>query len=190
MALDEAWPGLTDVRPTSRIARFFDRAEPDWDAVYADQLPRVFNFFRYRCGDHADAEDLTSRTFEKAWRSRHRYRRDVAAFSTWLMSIARNVAVDHLRSRRLHVSLDEAAAVTAGATPEDEAARRSDAAHLSRLLKTLPDRDRDLVALKYGAGLTNRQIAQSTGLSESNVGTLLHRITVGLRAQWTAGERR
>jgi RNA polymerase sigma-70 factor (ECF subfamily) len=189
MALDEAWPGLSEVRTASRLARLFDRAEPDWDAVYADQLPRVYNFFRYRCGDHADAEDLTGRTFEKAWRSRHRYRRDVAAFSTWLMSIARNVAVDHLRSRRLHVPLDEAANVQTGVTPEDAAARRSDAAHLSRLLKTLPERDRDLVALKYGAGLTNRQIAQATGLSESNVGTLLHRITLALRSQWTAGER-
>ena len=188
MALDEAWPGLSDVPRKSRVARFFERAEPDWDAVYADQLPRVYNFFRYRFGDHADAEDLTGRTFEKAWRSRHRYRRDVAAFSTWLMSIARNVAVDHLRSRRLHLPLDEAADVRTGTTPEDEASRRSDAAHLARLLNALPERDRELVALKYGAGLTNRQIAQATSLSESNVGTLLHRITIALRSQWTAGD--
>ena len=73
-------------------------------------------------------------------------------------------------------------------TPEDEAARRSDAAYLSRLLVALPERDRELVALKYGAGLTNRQIAQATSLSESNVGTLLHRITGVLRSQWTAGD--
>ena len=188
MALDDAWPGLSDVGAKSRLARFFDRTEPDWDAVYADQLPRVYNFFRYRFGDHADAEDLTGRTFEKAWRSRHRYRRDIAAFSTWLMSIARNVAVDHLRSRRLHVPLEEAADLRMATTPEDEAARRSDAAYLSRLLVAFPERDRELVALKYGAGLTNRQIAQATSLSESNVGTLLHRITGVLRSQWTAGD--
>ena len=41
-------------------------AEPDWDAVYTEQLPRVYNFFRYRLGNDAHAEDLTSRTFEKA----------------------------------------------------------------------------------------------------------------------------
>ncbi len=51
-------------------------AEPDWDQVYAEQLPRVLNFFRYRLGNTADVEDLTARTFEKAWRARHRYRRD------------------------------------------------------------------------------------------------------------------
>jgi DNA-directed RNA polymerase specialized sigma24 family protein len=53
--------------------------ELDWDALYADQAPRVFNYFRFRLGGGgADVEDLTSRTFEKAWRSRARYRRDLA----------------------------------------------------------------------------------------------------------------
>ena len=97
-------------------------AEPDWEQVYAEQLPRVFNFFRYRLGDVADAEDLTARTFEKAWRARHRYRRDVAGFATWLLTIARNVAVDHLRARRRHEPLDAAGDVPARErTPEQQA---------------------------------------------------------------------
>ena len=61
-------------------------AEPDGELVYAEQLPRVFNFFRYRLGDVAEAEDLTARTFEKAWGARHRYRRDTAGFATDLFS--------------------------------------------------------------------------------------------------------
>ena len=69
--------------------------DADWDALYADQLPRVYNFFRYRVGDGAVAEDLTSVTFEKAWRSRDRYRRDLAGFRTWLLAIAPNVSTDH-----------------------------------------------------------------------------------------------
>src|SRR5258708_37311973 len=52
--------------------------EADWDALYANQLPRVYNFFRYRVGDGPVAEDLTSATFEKAWTTRHRYRRGPA----------------------------------------------------------------------------------------------------------------
>lgn len=71
--------------------------EEDWDALYAQQLPRVYNFFRYRVGDGPVAEDLTSLTFEKAWRARHRYRRDLGGFGTWLYAIARNVAYDHFR---------------------------------------------------------------------------------------------
>ena len=93
-----------------RLARWV-AAEPDWEQVYAEQLPRVFNFFRYRFGNSADAEDLTARTFEKAWRARHRYRRDVAGFATWLLTIARNVAIDHLRARQRYEPLEAAAAV-------------------------------------------------------------------------------
>ena len=60
----------------------------DWEAVYREEMPRVFNYFRYRGFERATAEDLTSATFEKAWRARERYRKDRAAVSTWLLAIA------------------------------------------------------------------------------------------------------
>ncbi len=103
-------------------------AEPDWDAVYTEQLPRVFNFFRYRLANDAVAEDLTSRTFEKAWAARSRYRRDLAGFATWLLSIARNVAVDHFRAQRPHLPLEAAEEVARG----PHAARRGRARFGSR----------------------------------------------------------
>jgi len=162
----------------------FTATAADWDALYAEQLPRVYNFFRYRVGDGAVAEDLTSITFEKAWQARHRYRRDLAAFSTWLLTIARNVAVDHYRKRRPHEPLDAADEVAGGQTPEELAEHRSDLERLGRLLESLPERERELVAFKYGAGMTNRAIARATGLSESNVGTILHRTIQGLRDEW------
>lgn len=175
MPIEQAMPG--------RLARWIS-AEPDWDAVFADQLPRVYNFFRYRFGTTADAEDLTARTFEKAWRARHRYRRDVAAFSTWLLSIARNVAADHVRARRPLVALEEASSIATAGTPEDEAMRNSDGERLAALLQLMPERDRELLAMKYGAGMTNRAIAIATGLSESNVGTIVHRAVQTLRERW------
>lgn len=158
--------------------------DADWDALYADQLPRVYNFFRYRVGAGPVAEDLTSQTFEKAWGARHRYRRDLAAFSTWLMAIARNVATDHYRRRREHVPLEAAEHLAAGETPEELLLRREDFAKLSRLLAGLADRDRELVSLKYGAGLTNRAIAKQVHLTETNVGSILHRAVLKLRAGW------
>ena len=160
-------------------------AAPDWDEVYAEHLPRVLNYFRYRLGQAADVEDLTARTFEKAWRARHRYRRDLAGFSTWLLTIARNVATDHLRARQRHDPLDAAAAVPSpDHTPEQHALRQSDAERLAALLATLEPRQRELIAMKYGADMTNRAIAHATGLSESNVGTILHRAVETLRGQW------
>src|SRR6185369_10899206 len=125
----------------------------------------------------------------KAWRARHRYRRDLGAFTTWLLTIARNVAVDHFRQRRQHVALDLASELPAEGAADEAAERRSDVEHLGRLLRTLPERERELLSLKYGAGLTNRAIARLTGLSESNVGTILHRTIQDLRAGWNEGDR-
>jgi RNA polymerase sigma-70 factor, ECF subfamily len=156
----------------------------DWDAVYADQAPRVYNYFRFRLGREADVEDLTARTFERAWRSRAHYRRDLAAFSTWLFKIAQNVRIDFLQSHRGHLPIDAALDVPADGTPEREAERESDLARLNRLTRDLPDRERELIALKYGAAINNRLIAQLTGLSESNVGTILHRVVQTLRSRW------
>ena len=159
----------------------------DWDALFAEQLPRVYNFFRYRVGPGAVAEDLTAATFEKAWSARERYRRDRAAFGTWVFAVARNVAVDHYRSAKAHVSLDDAAELPGGETPEEIAERRSDEGRLGRLLGRRTERERELLGLKYGAELTNREIARMTGLSESNVGTILHRAVQALRADWDEG---
>jgi RNA polymerase sigma-70 factor (ECF subfamily) len=164
--------------------------ELDWDALYADQAPRVYNYLRFRLGSSSDVEDLTSRTFEKAWRSRARYRRDLAGFSTWLFKIAHNVAIDYLHVRRNHLPIDAAVEIAAERTPERDAERESDLARLSLLTAGLPERERELIALKFGAEINNRLIAQLTGISESNVGTILHRTVQSLRARWHAEEAR
>ena len=96
-----------------RILEWFAPAVPlegvDWEAVYREEMPRVFNYFRYRGFERATAEDLTSATFEKAWRARDRYRRDRAAVSTWLLAIGRNVAIDHFRRSRPEVPIEDEA---------------------------------------------------------------------------------
>ena len=158
--------------------------ELNWDAVYAHQAPRIYNYFRFRLGSECDVEELTARTFERAWRSRSRYRRDLAGFSTWLFSIAQNIGTDHLRARREHLPIDAALEVRAEGSPDQEAERHSDLARLALLCGALPERERELVALKYGAVINNRLIAELTGLSESNVGTILHRVVQTLRERW------
>jgi RNA polymerase sigma-70 factor (ECF subfamily) len=174
-------PFLEWILPVGRAA------EIDWDETYRAELPRVLNYFRFRGGDLATAEDLASLTFEKAWRARRSYRRDRASVGTWLLTIARNVAVDHWRARRPAVSLDELGDVRQESTLEEDLQHRADQERLSALLAELPERERELVALKYGAGETNRAIARLTGLSESNVGTILSRTVAALRSRWAQG---
>jgi len=156
----------------------------DWNRIYLDLAPRVYNYFRFRLGQEREVEDLTARTFEKAWTARDSYRRDLAGFSTWLFKIAQNLVVDHFRSQRSHLSIDHADNLTVIDIAEEDLERQSDLARLASLARELPARDRELIALKYGAGLSNREIARSTGLTESNVGSILHRLVQNLRARW------
>jgi RNA polymerase sigma-70 factor (ECF subfamily) len=156
----------------------------DFEAFYQSQLPRVYNFFRYQFGDDQVAEDLTALTFERAWKHRDSYRADKASFSTWLFSIARRLAADHYRRRRVTLPLQEASITSDAQGVEEIAERHADVAMLAKLLARLAERERELVALKYGADLTNRAIASISGLSESNVSTILHRVMQQLREQW------
>lgn len=157
----------------------------DWAAVYTETLPRVYNYFRFRTGDNTLAEDLTAATFEQAWRGRTTYRHDRAAFTTWLFTIARHEAANYFRRPRgREVPLEYARQCDDARSVEDEVARRDDLARLVALLGQLPARERELIELKYGAALTNRAIAQVTGLSESNVGTLLGRVVHRLAKVW------
>lgn len=169
--------------------------EADWDVIYAEQLPRVYNFFRYRVGDGATAEDLTAVTFEKAWRNRMRYRRKLGAFSTWLFSISRNVATDYFRKNHYelpleNVRLEDVRSPIDPMSVEEDIQRRHDFNQLSRHLTQLTARERELISYKYGAELDNRKIARLTHLSESNVGTILNRSVNKLRAAWETEDER
>lgn len=154
----------------------------NWDSVVSNELPRLYNYFRYRLGDEAVAEDLTSVVLEKAWTKRHRYRKDRAAFSTWLFAIAQNEVITYIRRRRITLPISMAEKVT-GETTEDMTEQAQDLGQLSHLLINLHERERELVSLKFGADLNNREISTLTGLSESNVGTILSRVLQKLREQ-------
>lgn len=155
----------------------------NWDSVVNNELPRLYNYFRYRLGDESVAEELTSTVLEKAWTKRHHYRKDRAAFSTWLFAIAQNEVIAYLRKRRVTLPISMAEAVT-GDTTEDMVQHTQDIRQLSYLLTNLPEREREILALKYGADLNNREIAVVMELSESNVGTILNRVLQRLHGQW------
>lgn len=155
----------------------------NWKEIYDHLLPRVFHFFCYKVGDQVIAEELTAITFERAWVHRENYKNDQGAFQFWLFGIAQKVAVDHFRRDRHEVPLDSMDIVSSQ-NVEKEVEMQINFEKLASTLKILSDRDRLLISLKYGAGLTNREIAGQTGLSESNVGTILFRAVSQLREEW------
>jgi len=155
----------------------------NWKDVYDQLLPRVFHFFFYKTGDKLVAEELTSITFEKAWTSRENYTKDLGAFQSWVFGIAQKVAADHFRRRRHEVPIDSVE-VQSRQNVEMEVEAQVESERLAAILPILSERERLLVSLKYGAELNNREIARQTGLSESNVGTILFRAVAKLREEW------
>lgn len=152
--------------------------------LYEEHLPKVFRYMQYRVNDIQLAEDLTSATFEKALVNFARYSRDRAAFSTWLFSIARNTVIDHYRVKaREHTAPLEAAAQVSSREPSPEqlAVRKEEIGRLSLCLAGLSADEQEIVHLKFGGELNNRQIARLLGISESNVGTKLYRAVRKLR---------
>jgi RNA polymerase sigma-70 factor (ECF subfamily) len=166
----------TDIHPKTE--------DMDWQSVYADSLPKIFHYFCYKVGDPSLAEDLTATTFEKAWLSRGNFRSDLGQLQSWLMGIARNVAFDHFRKKDREIPLKEGAGQSLMASFDEPLQQKLDFEFIQSILAQFPERERDLIAYKYGAELTNREIAKLTGLSETNVGTILHRVVEKLRTEW------
>jgi RNA polymerase sigma factor (sigma-70 family) len=155
----------------------------DFTEIYDEQLPRVYGFIAYRVTNRADAEDLTQQTFERALRHWADFDPRRASVITWLLAIARNIVIDHHRlrvQRTPSVDLDEVPPsdlpsvgidATLGVSPE-----------LRDALTGLNDRERELIALRFGADCTGPQIADLTGLSLANVQQTLSRALRKLRA--------
>jgi RNA polymerase sigma-70 factor, ECF subfamily len=158
----------------------------DWDALYTDHVGRIYNYFRYRVGDTVTSEDLTATVFEKAWRKRIQFHGNAESFTAWLYTIARNVANDHFRKSSTLVPLEAASHLTAPDQVADQIERAGEFARLVAAINRLPGQERDIVTLKYGAELNNRQIARQLNLSESNVGTILNRTLQKLRVEMEA----
>ena len=165
-------------------------AEPAaFAAIYDHYFPRVYNYVRYRVRDAETADDITAQIFERALVSIGSYRPKRAPFAAWLFGIARNAVNDCLRAQRRHRWLSlEVLHGRASIEPQlEEIAIHSDTrAELLAAVARLSDRERDLIALKFAAGLTNRRIAELTGLSESNVGVILYRAVRRLRSELSA----
>lgn len=167
-------------RPGSEVAD----SETFADA-YQLHLYAVFNYCLFRVQDRDVAEDLAADTFERAWQNRHRYNPDRAAFQTWLLTIARNIVTDWQRSQtrrplaRLTDQQPSSAPLLEVRLEESEIQSR-----LRQLVQTLEAQEQELIALKFGAGLNNREIARVIDKSETAVGSSLHRAMKKLRAQW------
>jgi RNA polymerase sigma factor (sigma-70 family) len=152
----------------------------DFEALYRAARDDVFAYAATLLRDHAAAEDVTALAFERAFRRRGRYDAERGSQRAWLFGIARNAALDELRRRKRSAALaSEPAAETPA--PDEELDRALRRTAVRTALAELPARDRELIALKFHAGLDNAELASVLGVSVSNAGTRLHRVLTKLR---------
>lgn len=160
----------------------------DLQRVYRDHVGAAFAFFSYSVPG-AVAEDLTSATFERVVRSWHRYDSERASERTWILAIARNVLTDHFRRTavRQAESLDARPALAElHASCPSDISRILDADELRCWLACLNTREREVLALRYGADLEASQIGAMLGLSTENVHQIASRSLRKLRATASA----
>lgn len=149
------------------------RDEPEaLGALFARYSPRLYSYFRARTNSDEDAADLTQQVFVKAMAAFPRYRDRGAPFGAWLFRIARNLLTDAHRRNRVTVSWDHLPQALEWRSDDDVEAsvlHREAQARVRVLLGGLTDHERELILLRFVAGLTLREIAAIVGKSEAGI---------------------
>ena len=152
--------------------------------VYEQYFGRIYRYCLRRVGTVEEAEDLASVIFTRALVSIGGYRG--GSVGAWLFQIAHNAVVNHLRSRRTHLSIEDAGLDLAADIPAplDQLMRDETHQALRDLMASLPDDQQNLLALKMVAGLNATEIGQVLGKNAGAVRVELHRIISKLRTRY------
>ena len=156
-------------------------AQVAFEELYRSSRDDLYAYVAGLLRDPAAAEDVTAAAFERAYRKHHRFNPARGTPRAWLFGIARNAALDELRRRSRQAELPGEVPDELAVSPQDAGAAALLRVAVRTALDGLAPRERELVALKHFAGLTNAEIAGVIGTSESNAGTMLHRTMEKLR---------
>jgi RNA polymerase sigma-70 factor (ECF subfamily) len=163
--------------PTPSNKDSTDLLEQAFDNYYNS----LFRFFCYRGMDIHTANDLAASVFENALKNLHCYDPQKAQIQTWLFAIARNLSINYWRSEKEPPIPLEDELPQSNPELEDLVINEENKVRILLALNMLDTRSREILALKFSGGLTNREIASLTGHTESNIGVILYRSLQKLR---------
>jgi len=183
-----------DVTPADDELAAAAVADPAAFAVlYRRYVGRVYRYFFGRVGCAADAEDLTAQLFLDVLKALPRYRPQ-GSFPAWLFTFARRRAADFHRQSPAALPLEWAEEAAAGDDPAGypggdplgDVLQAEQQARLKELYGRLDEDRQELIRLRYGAGLTHRQVGEILGRSEAAVAMALHRTLLWFQQNWEA----
>jgi len=155
--------------------------------IYEHYVDRIYSYIYRRTQNKHDAEDLTSRVFFRALKNFGQYRIQRAPFGSWLFRIAHNVVANWHRDtgRRKTVSVDSLPLIESEAHRPDEATEQEEEMRLLQqaIERLNPDRQ-ELLALKFGQGMSNAEIGRITNRTEGAIKALYHRTLQELRREF------
>jgi RNA polymerase sigma-70 factor, ECF subfamily len=172
-----------DDEAIDRLVEAAQGGDPDaFGALFDRYYVPVYRFVASRVGRPSDAEDLAQLVFVKALEALPRYEARGVPFGGWLFRLARNVVIDHVRTRREHTTLDvvvERSADEAG--PDDLAERRQEMESVAHAMRRLTPEQREAIELRFFAGLSAKEAAVAMGRQEGTVRGLQFRAIAALR---------
>ncbi len=153
-----------------------------FEGIYESYYDRIFRYVLVRTGNRAEAEDLAADVFLKAYEAIGSYVPRGLPFAAWLFRIAHNLVVDHLRrrSRRPTAQLDESLPLTGG-DPEEEVVFSLTYADVRAAMTEITDSQRQVIALRFGAGLSIAETAEAMKKNQGAIKALQHSSIGALR---------
>ncbi len=155
--------------------------------LYDRYVERIYRYGFRRLGTHAEAQDLTSQSFQRALEALPRYQQTSAPFGAWLYRIAANLVADRWKERGRVGSLDagfaEAGPIDRAADPLAEFLAAEELSALWQMVDRLPPQQKRGLVLRFGQGLSNQEVSRIINRSETATKQLVYRSVVALRAK-------
>ena len=172
-----------DDETLDRLVAEAQRGDPEaFGRIFDAYVGPIHRFIASRVNRPSDAEDLTQLVFVKALEALPRYEARGVPFGGWLFRLARNAIIDQARTRRDHLSLVAAVTrATEDAGPEAVAALRDDLDRVARALTELTDDQREVIELRFFAGLSVHETADAMGRQDGTIRGLQFRALAALR---------
>jgi len=175
---------LQDLDERTLVGRAIARDREAFGALYDRHIVRVYRHIYYMVGNAAEAEDLSAQAFLQAWEAIHRYQIRGAPFVSWLLRIAHNLGVSHLRSKRDSSELPETLVDHSRyGNPEEVLSRQVEADRVRQAIMRLRDEQRQVIMLRFVEDLEYREVAEIVGKSVAAVRVIQHRALNALRKQ-------